>query len=191
MQPGSSVRTVSLSWRRKSIASRFSRPPYRFAQPLAGPAAVVEVQHRRDGVDAQAVDVELVHPEQRVGDEEVAHLRPAVVEDQRSPVGVLAEPRVFVLVQRGSVEAAKREIVLGEVRGHPVEQHADAGAVACVDEKAEVVRRAVARRGREVARHLISPRARERVLRHRQQLDVREPQPPSRARRAAARSRDT
>ena len=42
-------------------------------QPLPLGAGVVEVEHRGDGVDAQAVDVELVDPVQRVGDEEVAH----------------------------------------------------------------------------------------------------------------------
>ena len=43
-----------------------------------------------------------------------------------------------------------------------------------LDEGAEVVRRAEARRRRVVARHLVAPRARERVLHHRHQLDVRE-----------------
>ena len=130
-------------------------------QPLARLAAVVEVEHRRDGVDAQAVDVELVEPVERVGDEEVAHLRAAVVEDQRAPVGVLAEPRVVVLVQRGAVEAAQREVVLRESAPAP-----SRGSRRCprwwqrVDEEAEVVRRAVARRRREVADDLIAPRAR-------------------------------
>ena len=43
-----------------------------------------------------------------------------------------------------------------------------------VDELLEVVGRAEARRGREVARHLVAPGARERVRHHRHQLDVRE-----------------
>ena len=43
-----------------------------------------------------------------------------------------------------------------------------------VDERAEVVRRAEARRRRVVAGHLVAPRARERVLHDRHQLDVRE-----------------
>ena len=54
-------------------------------QPVALLAAVVEVQHRGDGIDAQAVDVVLVQPEQGVGNEEVADFVPAVVEDQACP----------------------------------------------------------------------------------------------------------
>ena len=111
-------------------------------------------------------------PEQRVGDEEVADLVAAVVEDQRAPVRVRAAARVGVLVQRRAVEAGEREVVAREVRRHPVEDHADAVRVQAVDELAEVVGRAEARRRGEVARHLVAPRARERVRHHRQQLDV-------------------
>ena len=140
--------------------------------PLAFLARVVEVEHRRDGVHAYAVDVVLAQPEERVREQEVAHLVAAVVEDQRAPVRVGAAARVLVLVERGSVEAREREVVAREVRGHPVEDHADAVLVHPVDELAQLVGGAPAGRGREVAGHLVAPRARERVRHHRQQLDV-------------------
>ena len=102
-------------------------------RPLAVLARVVEVEHRGDGVDAQAVDVELLEPVQRVGDQEVAHLAAAEVEDVGAPVGLLAAARVGVLVERRAVEAGERPLVLREVRGHPVHDHADAGLVQPVD----------------------------------------------------------
>ena len=105
----------------------------------------------------------LAHPEQGVGDEEVADLVAAEVEDERAPVRVRAAARVGVLVERGAVEARERELVAREVRGDPVEDHAEAVAVQAVDELAEVVGRAEARRRREVAGHLVAPRAAERV----------------------------
>ena len=58
--------------------------------PFARLAAVVEIQHRGDGIDPQAVDVIFVEPEQGVGEQEIAHFGAAVVEDQRAPVGMLA-----------------------------------------------------------------------------------------------------
>ena len=73
-------------------------------------------------------------PEQRVGQQEVADLVAAVVEDQRAPVAVLALARIGVLVERGAVEAREPVGVAREVGGHPVEDHADAGVVAGVDE---------------------------------------------------------
>ncbi len=143
-------------------------------QPLPRLARVVQVQHRRDRVHAEAVDVVLLEPEEGVAQQEAADLVAPVVEDQRAPVQLLALARVLVLVERGAVEARQAVRILREVPGHPVEQHADARLVAGVHERPELVRLAQAARRREKADDLVAPRARERVLHHRQQLDVRE-----------------
>ena len=142
--------------------------------PLALVARVVEVQHRRDRIDPDPVDVVLAQPEQRARDQEVADLVAPEVEHQRAPVRMGAAAGIRVLVQRGAVEPGQPELVAREVRGDPVEDHADAVCVHAVDELAQVVGRAVPRSRREVARHLVAPRAAERVVHHRQQLDVRE-----------------
>ena len=60
--------------------------------------------------------------------EEVAHLGAPVVEDRAAPLGVEALARVGVLVQVRAVEARQPVLVVREVRGHPVEDHADAAA---------------------------------------------------------------
>ncbi len=80
-----------------------------------------------------------------------------------------------MLVEVGAIEVAQAVAVAREVRRHPVENHADAVLVQDVDEVHEVLRRPVARRGREVPGRLVAPRAVERVLGDRQQLDVGEP----------------
>ena len=67
-----------------------------------------------------------------------------------------AAPRILVLVERRAVEAHERELVAREVRRHPVEHHTEAAGVQTVDEVAELVGRAVARRGRVVAGDLIA-----------------------------------
>ena len=158
---------------RKSIAVEVLAPAELVGNPVALLAAVVEVEHRGHGVDAQAVDVVLVEPEQGVGDQEVADLVAAVVEDVGAPVAVLALAGIGVLVQRGAVEPPQAVAVAGEVGRHPVEDHADAVLVAEVDEVHEVLRRAVAAGGRVVADRLVAPTGRERMLADRQQLDVR------------------
>ena len=115
----------------------------------------------------------LVEPEQGVGEQEVADLVAAVVEDHRAPVGMLALPRVFVLVAGRAVEAAQAVAVAREVGRHPVENHADAVLVAVIDEVGEIFRRAVAAGDGEVADGLIAPRAGKRMLADRHQFDVR------------------
>ena len=140
--------------------------------PFAVVAGVVEVQHGRNRVDPEPVDVELLGPVESVGNEEALHLVAAVVEDVGAPVFVLALARVSVLVECGAVESAEAEGVLGEVAGHPVHDDADAGLVEAVDEVAQIVGLAEARRGGEVAGDLVSPAGGEGVLGERHELDV-------------------
>ena len=83
--------------------------------------------------------MELAQPVERVREQEVPHLVPAEVEDERSPVRMRATARILVLVERGSVEPSESELVARKVRRHPVEDHADPGRVQRVDERAEVV----------------------------------------------------
>src|SRR5690606_9820405 len=59
-----------------------------------------------------------------------------------------------------------------KVARHPVEDDADALRVAAVDEPAEVVRAAEAAGGREEPRGLVAPGRIQRMLGHRQELDM-------------------
>ncbi len=149
----------------------------RVRDPLARAPRVVEVEHRRDRVDPDAVGVVGVEPVRGARGQEAAHLVAAVVEDRAAPVGMESLARIGVLVQVRPVEVGEAVLVVGEVRRHPVEDHADARLVQLVDERHEVLGVAVAARRREVARRLVAPRAVERVLHDRQQLDVREAEP--------------
>ena len=142
--------------------------------PLPRFPGIVEVDHGGHGVDAQAVGVVAVEPEHGAADEEVADLVAAVVEDGAFPVGVEALARVLVLVEARAVELAQAVPVGGEVRGHPVEDDADAVVVEHVDEVHEVLRRPVAARRREVADRLVAPGPVKGVLHDGHDLDVRE-----------------
>ena len=64
--------------------------------------------------------------------------------------------------------------VFWKVSRHPIEQHANASLVAPIDEVLEVLRRTVTAGRRIEPDHLVPPRPRERMLHHREQLDVRE-----------------
>ena len=140
--------------------------------PFALLARVIEIKHGGHGVHAQAVNVKAVAPEQRVGDEEIAHLVAAVIENERAPVLMRALARVFVLVQGGAVEVRQRPVIARKMRRHPVNDDADAGFVQRIDEKLKIIRRAKAAGGRVKAGHLVAPRRIKSVLGHRQKFDV-------------------
>ncbi len=114
----------------------------------------------------------LAEPVERIREQEVAHLGPGEVEDERPPVGMRPAARVGVLVEVRSVERGEGPVVAREVGGHPVEDHADAALMQAVDEVPEVVGGPEARGGGVVAGHLVAPRAREGMLHHGQELDV-------------------
>src|SRR5204862_7861446 len=109
--------------------------------PQAGP-----VQKRAQRINAKAVDVELLEPAERVAEKKRANLVAGVVEDERAPRLVLALPRIGVLVDRCAVEVREAMAVFGKMPWHPVEDHAQAVAVALVHEVAEIVGRAEAAR---------------------------------------------
>src|ERR1700676_3464255 len=73
-------------------------PAVNIWNPFASLAAVVAVEHRCDGVDAQAIHVEVLEPVERARNEEPLNLAPAKVVDQRVPVLMEALARVLMLV---------------------------------------------------------------------------------------------
>ena len=135
-------------------------------------AVVVQIQHGGHGVHAQAVDVVLLQPVQCAGDEEALHLAAAEVEHHGTPLLVLAALGVRVLVAGLAVEPVQAELVLREVRGHPVHDDADAGGVELIHKGHEILGGAVAAGGGKIARDLIAPAAVKGIFHDRQQLDM-------------------
>ena len=141
--------------------------------PLAGLAGVVQIDHGCNGINAQAVDVIAVEPEQRVRQKEVPHLVATVVEDQGSPISMFAEPGVRMLIEIGAIKISQPMPVLRKVGWHPIEQHTHARLMAAIHKGTELFRGPEAARRREVADHLIAPRSVKGMLRQRHQLNVR------------------
>ena len=66
--------------------------------PAPGGPAVVQIEHRSDGIYAQAIDAVPIQPEQRVRDQEIHYFGAAVIVDQRAPVEMAALQGIGVLV---------------------------------------------------------------------------------------------
>ncbi len=124
------------------------------------------IDDRVHGIDAQAVDVKLVDPLQRVVDEEPAHVVAvrAVEVERRTPGRRVA---------RGEVRAVFAQVVsLGaEVVVDDVEKQGETALMTGIDKPLERARTAVRRlRGADV-RSVVAPVARAGKLRDRHQLD--------------------
>ena len=101
--------------------------------------------------------MKLLNPIQGVSEEEVAHLETTVIEDVRPPLGVITQSGIFMFIAGCAIETAQRPVVLGEMRGHPVQQYPDTGAMHEVNKGAKIIRRPMPRRGGEVTAYLIAP----------------------------------
>ena len=143
-------------------------------QPLTVFARIVQVEHGGDSIDANAIEVKLVQPVVRRGEQESFYLGTPVIEDVCAPVLMHAQARVFVLEQGSAVITRQCPGIHGEMAGHPIQQHANVGLMAGIDKGAELVGAAEAGRGREIPRGLIAPRFIQRMLGDGQQFDMRE-----------------
>src|SRR6516164_565684 len=82
--------------------------------------------------------------------------------------------RVGVLVKVRAVEVGEAMLIVGKMRGHPVEDDSDVVLMEVVDEIHEVLRGAESRTGREISSDLVTPGAVERVLHDGQELNMSE-----------------
>src|SRR5215470_3727443 len=82
--------------------------------PLALFAGVVEIEHRRNGVDPQTVDVILVVPEHRARHQKAAYFGAAVIEDVRFPIGMEPLAGISMFVQMRTVEISESVAVRRE-----------------------------------------------------------------------------
>src|SRR6476646_3145348 len=108
--------------------------------PLSLLPRVVQIEHRRHGVDAQAVDMKTVAPEERVRGEKIPHFMPAIVEDKGTPILVGALTGIFMFVERGSIESRQRPIVAWKMGRNPINKDANASIMERVHEVLEIVR---------------------------------------------------
>src|ERR1041384_2994721 len=109
--------------------SQVLAPAVLVRHPTSVRATVIEIEHRGDSLHAQAINVALLDPEERVGDQEIAHGIAPVVEDVCAPIWMLAFARIEMFIERRAVEAPKRESIFRKMCGHPIHDDAEAAPV--------------------------------------------------------------
>ena len=98
-----------------------------------------------------------IEPEQCVAQKIIRHFAPAVVENQRIPISVAALAWVGVLIECRAVKVCQPTRIGGEMAGDPVDDDADALAMAALNEVAELVGRAETAGRREQPDRLVAP----------------------------------
>src|SRR3990172_4973283 len=101
--------------------------------------------------------MKLGEPVMRIGQQEVAHLVTAIVENVGAPFLMLTQARIFMLKQCCAIKACERPVIFWKVAGHPIQNHTDMRLVAGVNQKTEIVRAAKTVGNTKVASSLIAP----------------------------------
>ena len=134
--------------------------------------SVVVVEHRRDTVEAESVEMILFKPELAVRQQEVKHLVLAVVEAERVPCRMFAARVAVEILVVAAVEASESfHLVFYGVGMHDVHNHGNAAAVGVIDETFQLVGRAEAARSGVEARHVVAERPVVWVFLNRHNLD--------------------
>src|SRR6202040_2358388 len=94
-------------------------PAVDIRNPLTALAAIIEVEHRRDRVDANPVGMEFFEPVLRATQQKTPHFVAAEIENEGVPFGVEALAWIHVLEQRASIEAPEPKSIGGKMRGSP------------------------------------------------------------------------
>ncbi len=146
--------------------------PVDIGHPLPVLLAIVKIEHAGHSVHTDAVHMELLHPEQSVGNEIVGHLRPAVVVDQSPPVRMASLSGIPVLIEACPVKVGQPVHIPGKMGRHPVQNNPYPGLVEFIDKIHKVFRRTVSGGGSIIPHHLVSPGGVEGMLHHRHQLHM-------------------
>ena len=140
--------------------------------PLSILLAVIQIQHRCHRIHTKPVHMIVLNPEQCIGDQEILHLRLAVVENLRPPIRMLALSRICIFKCRRSVKVRQPMRILWKMRRYPVQDHTDAIPVQIIDHIGKILRCPVTGSRRIISGYLIPPGSVKRVLRNPHQLHM-------------------
>ena len=94
----------------------------------------------------------------------------AEIEDAGFPIGMKALLGISMFEKMAAIEVGKAMLIIGKVGRHPIENNAQAILVKIINEKHNILRRAVSAGWCEVVAGLVTPGAIKRMLGDRQNL---------------------
>ena len=116
--------------------------------------------------------MELLNPEQGIGNQEIPHFILSEIKNLRSPVRMLPFPRIRIFESRSAVKVRQAVGVSWEMRRYSVKDDAYLVPVKVIYHPRKIFRRAVPGGRRVVACYLISPGAVKRMLGNADQLHM-------------------
>ena len=96
----------------------------------------------------------------------------AIIKNTGPPLLVLALSGIRVFITGCSIKTIKSKLIFRKMSGYPIKDNADSVLVHNINKFFKIIRGAITRCGREIARYLITPRTLKRMLGYGHQLDM-------------------
>ena len=119
--------------------------------------SIIQVQHRSNCINSKSINMEMLHPEKCIGNQEVPYLILAKIKYLRPPVRMLPFSWICILVSCCSVKLGKSMLVLWKMCRNPVHNDTDSISMQIIDHPRKIFRCSITACRRIISCHLISP----------------------------------
>ena len=138
--------------------------------PLTVIFAIIQVQHGSYRVKTNSICMELVCPEQCIGNQEVLNLRSSIIVDQSSPMWMGTLPWIKVFIQACAIKGGKSKSITRKMCRYPVKNHTDSCPMQSINKIHKIFRRTVAAGWSVITGYLITPGCIKRMFHNRHQF---------------------
>ena len=140
--------------------------------PLAILSAIIQIQHIGHSINAEAINMILIHPENSIGNQKALYLGTAIIKIGGTPASIICSLRIVGFIQIPAIKISQTMIILTEMTWYPVHNNTDTCLMCLVNQITQIIRSTKTAGSGIVASSLIAPRAVERMLTQRHKLYV-------------------
>ncbi len=133
---------------------------------------IIQIKHGSHSIHPDTVRMILLNPVKCIGYKIIGYLRPSIIINQCSPMGMAPLPGILMFIKACPIEIGQSISISGKMCRNPVQNHSNPGFVHFIHKIHKVLIGAVSRRGRIISNHLVSPGTVKRMLHHRHQLNM-------------------
>src|SRR3989442_15880153 len=90
------------------------------SNPFPWFALIIKIEHGSHSIYAQTIDMVLPQPEQGISYQKIAYLTAPIVEDQRTPLFMLAFTCICIFIEISTVKVTEGCPIFREMRWHPI-----------------------------------------------------------------------
>ena len=138
--------------------------------PFATLSAVIQIQHIGHSINAKAINMILIHPENSIGNQKALYLSAAIIKIGGTPTSIVCPLRIVGFIQIPAIKISQTMIIFTEMTRHPVHNNPNTCLMCLVNQITQIIRSTETTGGCIIASSLITPGTFKWVLTQRHKL---------------------